>query len=169
MTGGVGRRPDADVLWDLYQVIRHLLAWENAVENGWVNKDGSRNWSEMMQVSYDTPHKSGDEPLATMTSVDGVYVLSVSQRQAQLIAEAVRTSLEISVGYFDLAVLWPKSGDQQLIAEDKREWFKALLEEAALEHIKITREERQSIGESPSYNDCKAILDQLIDTKVGDL
>jgi hypothetical protein len=60
-----------DIAWDLYQVVRHKLSWEGAVERGVIeSEDSPRNWSEMMTVNYDTPMKFGTEPLAKMERID---------------------------------------------------------------------------------------------------
>ena len=62
---------DNGVLYDLHQVIRYKLAWEQAVENGVIeSEDSPRKWTEMMQVCYDDPMKWGDEPLAKMERID---------------------------------------------------------------------------------------------------
>lgn len=53
------------IAWDLYQVIRHRLSWERAVEEGIVTSlDDTRKWPEMMTVDYDTPFHASEEPLA---------------------------------------------------------------------------------------------------------
>lgn len=55
------------IAWDLYQVFRHELAWDRAVDEGWVeSKDGPRDWDKMMAVSYDAPHVTSAEPLAVI-------------------------------------------------------------------------------------------------------
>lgn len=56
----------AQIAWDMYQVIRHQLAWDRAIAEGTVNPGEPRKWPEMMQVHYDTPSKVSTEPLATM-------------------------------------------------------------------------------------------------------
>jgi hypothetical protein len=54
-----------DIAWDLYQVLRHKLAWERAVKEGLIeSEDSPRKFPEMMFVSYDTPMQFGTEPLA---------------------------------------------------------------------------------------------------------
>jgi hypothetical protein len=59
------------VLYDIHQVIRYKLAWEQAVENGVIeSEDSPRKWPEMMQVCYDDPMKWGDQPLAKMERID---------------------------------------------------------------------------------------------------
>ena len=56
--------------WDLYQVIRYRLSWDKAVEEGVVESaDSPRKWPEMMQVWYDNPVLTGEEPLAKMEEV----------------------------------------------------------------------------------------------------
>lgn len=54
------------VAWDLYQVIRHRLAWDRAVRDGVVEPGAPRKWPEMIQVFYDEPMKTSDQPLATV-------------------------------------------------------------------------------------------------------
>lgn len=58
-----GRRID-DAAWDLYQVIRHRLAWDRAYAEGIVKPNEPRKWPKMMGVVYDEPMQMGDEPLA---------------------------------------------------------------------------------------------------------
>jgi len=58
------------IAWDLYQVIRHRLAWDRAIERGEIEKGERRNWSIMMGVSFDDPMKMGDEPLAVIVGGD---------------------------------------------------------------------------------------------------
>jgi hypothetical protein len=59
-----------DIAWDLYQVLRHQLSWECAIEKGWVKDFNSpRDWSNMIGCSWDTPMKFGTEPLAKMERV----------------------------------------------------------------------------------------------------
>lgn len=57
---------EAKIAWDLYQVIRHRLAWDRAIAEGIVKPGEQRKWPEMMQVHYDTPSKVSTEPLARM-------------------------------------------------------------------------------------------------------
>lgn len=57
---------ESRIAWDLYQVIRHRIAWDRAADEGLVNEDGSRNWPEMMGVNYDEPMQVSAEPLARM-------------------------------------------------------------------------------------------------------
>lgn len=71
---GVGNKelPEShDIAWDLYQVIRHHLSWQKAVEDGIVESmDSPREFLKMMGVNYDTPMNFGCEPLAKMERVD---------------------------------------------------------------------------------------------------
>lgn len=61
----------AKIAWDLYQVIRHRLSWDQAVKNGIVKSiDSPRNLAEMFQVYYDDPTKTSKQPLATITKVE---------------------------------------------------------------------------------------------------
>ena len=56
---------DAQMAWDMYQVVRKKMAWKRAVENGIVKSETSeRDWSKMMQVSYDDVMQVGPGPLA---------------------------------------------------------------------------------------------------------
>lgn len=58
-------RKEAQTAWDLYQVLRHRLAWDRAVREGIVESaDSPRKWPEMMQTHYDEPMKVSDQPLA---------------------------------------------------------------------------------------------------------
>ena len=54
------------IAWDLYQVIRHRLSWDQSYESGEIEKGEQRKWPEMMGVNYDEPMKKGDEPLAVI-------------------------------------------------------------------------------------------------------
>jgi hypothetical protein len=71
---GVGntKLPESrDIAWDLYQVIRHHLSWQKAVEDGIVESmDSPREFLKMMGVNYDTPMKFGCESLAKMEMID---------------------------------------------------------------------------------------------------
>jgi hypothetical protein len=59
------------VAFDLRDVIRHKLSWEDAVEKGIIeSEDAPRKWPEMMYVNYDPPMKWGDEKLATITRIE---------------------------------------------------------------------------------------------------
>lgn len=64
--------PDTDEqarrAWDLYQVIRHRLAWDRAITEGIVKPGEPRNWSKMMGVHYDEPMRTAPEMLAKMES-----------------------------------------------------------------------------------------------------
>lgn len=52
--------PDsARTAWDIYQVVRHVLAWERQPEGG-------------IQVSFDEPRSVNNKPLATMEKVETV-------------------------------------------------------------------------------------------------
>lgn len=50
--------------WDLYQVIRHRLSWDAAIERGDIQPGQPRDWQKMMGVNYDTPMQTGVEALA---------------------------------------------------------------------------------------------------------
>jgi hypothetical protein len=61
---GVGTFEDADILFDIYEVIRHRLAWDKAENEKLVNESGQRDWVKMMTVDYDEPmHWSKTQPL----------------------------------------------------------------------------------------------------------
>ena len=64
-----GERYDS-VAWDLYQVVRHRLAWDRAIAAGEVKPNGRRNWGTMMGVIYDEPLRMGGEPLAGIEKVE---------------------------------------------------------------------------------------------------
>lgn len=53
----------AKIAWDLYQVVRHRIAWDDAVADGTTHGD-KRKWPEMMGVQYDEPLKCSGQPLA---------------------------------------------------------------------------------------------------------
>lgn len=67
-------RPDRiridDAAWDLYQVIRHRLAWDRAYSKGIIKPGDPRKWPEMMGVMYDEPMQMGDEPMAKIESAE---------------------------------------------------------------------------------------------------
>lgn len=51
----------SELSWDLYQVIRHRLSWDNAIETGIIKEGEQRKWPEMSTVNYDEPmHKSAE-------------------------------------------------------------------------------------------------------------
>lgn len=57
----------AKIAWDLYQVFRHRLAWERAVEKGIVDSiNATRKWPEMIGIDYDEPLHASKEPLASI-------------------------------------------------------------------------------------------------------
>lgn len=60
------KRREDGVAWDLYQVIRHRLAWDRAVDAGTIHSGEPRKWPEMMGVSYDEPMAMSGIPLATI-------------------------------------------------------------------------------------------------------
>lgn len=60
-----------DIAWDLYQVARHQLAWQRAIEEGMVESmDSERKFPEMMYVSFDPPRRYASVPLAKIERVD---------------------------------------------------------------------------------------------------
>lgn len=161
VTGGIGRHPDCNVLWDLYQVIRNRIAWDQAIEEGITNADGTRNWGTMMAVYYDDPLKMGHEPLARIAHDGEGYALEVNQAQAELIVRAIKTCIEMSVGRYEMAVMWPKSTDGDHIPEDSREYFKGVLEMAAITHIEIGIDDRKTVEESPHYANGMDVVSQI--------
>jgi len=60
-------RPQGQIAFDLYQVMRHKLAWDKAIADGIVQPGEPRKWPEMIQVTYDTPHQCSTEPLPTFS------------------------------------------------------------------------------------------------------
>ena len=63
--------PSSDIAWDIHQVIRHRLAWEDAIEHGTVQSiNDNRDWRSMMGVAYDPPMRFGPEPLAKIQRKD---------------------------------------------------------------------------------------------------
>ena len=55
------------VAWDLHQVIRHQLAWDDAYASGKATPDQPRDWGNFMGVQYDAPMRHSQQPLATIT------------------------------------------------------------------------------------------------------
>ncbi len=61
----------ARIAWDMYQVFRHRLGWDRAVEHGLIESIHSpRNWSQMMTVNYDDPMQSSKEPLPDVERIN---------------------------------------------------------------------------------------------------
>ncbi len=60
---GVGKFDHADILLDMYQTIRHRLAWDNAYATGILKPGERRKYEHMMTVDYDPPSKWGSEPI----------------------------------------------------------------------------------------------------------
>lgn len=59
-----------DIAWDLYTTTRHQLSWEYAIEQGWVeNFNSPRDFKNMLGVSFDSPMKFSEEPLAKIERV----------------------------------------------------------------------------------------------------
>jgi len=52
---GLGKHLAADRPWDLYQVLRHRLACDQAYDKGLVQPGQPRRWQEMLSVCYDKP------------------------------------------------------------------------------------------------------------------
>lgn len=71
---GVGRFKTIDLIWDLYEVIRYKMSWDNALESGKVTekdyKEKIRN-EDMYGVSYNEPmHWNHDEDLVKVYSAN---------------------------------------------------------------------------------------------------
>lgn len=67
---GADVRPEAQIAWDLHQVVRHRLAWDQAVARGDVaSLEAPRNWRAMLGVQFDDPMQWGPEPLASIAHV----------------------------------------------------------------------------------------------------
>lgn len=63
------------IAWDLYQVLRHRLAWDRAAAEGIVESaDAPRKWPDMMQVHYDEPMKVSEQPLAVVRPNDQAHL-----------------------------------------------------------------------------------------------
>lgn len=69
---GVGKFDVADQACDLYQVIRHRLAWDRAYSDGMIKPGELRRWPEMLAVHYDPPLHLSTQPLATIKVADDV-------------------------------------------------------------------------------------------------
>lgn len=64
---GVGYNEKVDSLYDIHDVIKHRLAWDEAYDKGIVSEGESRKWPEMMAVDYDEPMQYSLESLPTLT------------------------------------------------------------------------------------------------------
>ena len=68
MRGPDGRLPPTSQpsksAWDLFQVVRHRIAWDHAYARGVLKPGEPRRWSEMFGCQYDEPLPSSGEPLA---------------------------------------------------------------------------------------------------------
>ena len=60
---GIGYSDKIDTLYDIHEVIRHRLAWDDAHDKGIIVEGEPRKWPEMMTVDFDEPMKCGLEPL----------------------------------------------------------------------------------------------------------
>ena len=69
MPGAMKRREDG-IAWDLYQVIRHRLAWDRAYGRGVIQPGEPRKWPEMMGVCYDEPLPMSGLPLAEIKEIE---------------------------------------------------------------------------------------------------
>lgn len=61
---------DTNLLWDIYQVLRHQISWDKAIENGIIKDGEPRKFSEMFCVNYDKPTRRGSEPLCVIEAVN---------------------------------------------------------------------------------------------------
>lgn len=63
---------NAQIAWDVYQVIRKKLSWQRAVLEGVVESENSpRNWGKMMSVVYDDLFQVSNEPPVIIKSAEG--------------------------------------------------------------------------------------------------
>lgn len=64
-------KEEARTAWDIYQVVRHRISWDDAIADGLVDSDDqqARKWPEMMQVFYDEPLRLSEEPLVKITKM----------------------------------------------------------------------------------------------------
>ena len=65
----VSTREQHKVAWDLYNLVRHRLSWDRAIDEGRIKPGEPRKWPEMMTVNYDSPHHTSKEPLAKIEEV----------------------------------------------------------------------------------------------------
>lgn len=68
----VGKFPDADILFDIHEVLRHQIAWDNAIDSGKVESMDmeKRDFTSMVSVQYDTPYQwNKTVPLLKITKV----------------------------------------------------------------------------------------------------
>jgi hypothetical protein len=54
---------DKDLSWEMYQTIRHRLAWDKA------SNPPERDWNTMWAVKYDEPQKITEIPLLTIVKL----------------------------------------------------------------------------------------------------
>lgn len=160
-SGGVGWSEEGDILWDICQVTRHRAAWDNAIANDLTNSDGSRNWSNMMGVSYDEPGHYGSEPLPVISGKEGDYTLTMNERQANLLKRAMETVLDVSVCRFEKAVQWPVARDGIEIPESNREYANLFMTEITCKHLGIKRDERLLPEDSPVAENIGALMKSL--------
>lgn len=58
----------AKIACEMYQVIRHHLSWNAAVNDGIVNSmDDGRDWDKMVSNAYDKPYRITTEPMAEIS------------------------------------------------------------------------------------------------------
>lgn len=99
-TNGRGHRSQkSEINWDMHQVIRHRLSWDDAYRDGLVKEDGSRNWAKMMTVNYDEPLKRSTEPLLQIErQEDDSYRILITKRQKAELLHGIDICNDISCG-----------------------------------------------------------------------
>lgn len=61
---------DSQIAWDLYQVIRHRIAWDRATADG-ITDGTVRAWDKgMMSVIFDKPMKVSTQPLGKIENAE---------------------------------------------------------------------------------------------------
>lgn len=80
------------VAYDLLQVIRHRLAWDQNPEGG-------------ITVNFDQPWKtSSEEPLATIAKGEEKYILTVTGNQADVLGWALDLFMRAGIGQIEAAL-----------------------------------------------------------------
>lgn len=57
--------------WDIYQVLRHKMSWDDAIMRGLIMEGDRRDFSTMWAVDYDSPLKISEGPLPLIEAVNG--------------------------------------------------------------------------------------------------
>jgi hypothetical protein len=85
-------RPMTKINWEIYQTLRHKLAWDLAKEHGLT--DGTdRDWSTMNSVDFDEPTKLTDEGLPVILNPHDIVAGAIFDLMGKL------TSLETPVTF----------------------------------------------------------------------